>query len=130
MPNTPAQRIMRQRLIPLTVIYLAGCLAAMLFINFAGPPDIVVYLISLLLSVPLVACIFVIWRYVTEEKDEYIRMMFVQNMVVSTGFTLAVTTIWGVLELYADAPALPIYYTLVIWCVGLALSHLYRRIFA
>ena len=127
MPHTPAKRRMHRRLIPLAVLYLAACAAGKFLIDRTDLPDIAVYIIAVLLSLPLVFSIFVIGRYVVEEDDEYIRMLVVRHMVTATGMTLVTATVWGLLELYADAPALPIYYILVIWCAGFAFSQIQSR---
>ncbi len=128
MIRTVAKQALVRRLVPLALLYLAGVAGGGLLIRHFDLAGMPAYLLAILMSLPLLASIFALFHYVTEETDEYVRMMFVRDLVVATGFMLMITTVWGVLELATDVPPLPVYYVMVIWCVGLGLSQLSRKL--
>ena len=42
-----------------------------------------------------------------EEGDEFVRNILVESMLWGVGLTLSIMTVWGFLEIYAEAPKLP-----------------------
>ena len=76
----------------------------------------------------MLAAIGAIGRFVAEIPDEYLRMLEVRKIIVATGVTLAITSVWGLLELYSDTlPRLPVFYVFPIWCGGLFVGQLVNR---
>ena len=52
----------------------------------------------------------IVARYLGEEKDEFRRDLQVQAMLCAMGATLAVTSVWGFLELFlANIPHFQLY---------------------
>jgi len=47
-----------------------------------------------------------IWSYLVwmRDSDEFVRTLTAKRFIVATGITLAITSIWGFMELYAKAP--------------------------
>jgi len=80
--------------------------------------------VAVLPALPLLALFWVMGRYLAELTDEYVRMLEVRKALVATGLTLAVTTVLGFLEIYADLPSLPLFFVPVIWFAGLGLGSL------
>ena len=62
----------------------------------AGDPGIAV-----LPALPLLYVFWIIGRYLAEQHDEYLRLLQVRKALVATGFTLAVATVSGFLEISA-----------------------------
>jgi hypothetical protein len=67
-------------------------------------------LISILPSIPLVAFVATAGLYLKEETDEFLRSIFQQSLLWSMGLILAFTSVWGLLEMLADVPHLPVFY--------------------
>ena len=45
-----------------------------------------------------------------------------------TGLTLAITSVWGILELFSpEIPHMPVFFVFPMWCVGLAIGQLVNR---
>jgi uncharacterized membrane protein YcfT len=86
-------------------------------------------MIAILPSIPLVAMIAIAGLYLKEETDEFQRAIFQQSLLWSIGFVLALTSIWGLLEMIADVPHLPIFYVFPGFCVffGICSPLLKRR---
>lgn len=56
---------------------------------------------------------FVVWL---RDSDEFVRTLAAKRFIVATGLTMAFTTTWGFLELYAEAPHFPLALILpVLW---------------
>ena len=77
--------------------------------------------IAILPALPVIAVFWIMWRYLGEERDEYLRYMFTRQALVATGFTLSIATAWGFLESYAGAPHLPLFAVPLAWfpCQGI-----------
>jgi putative oxidoreductase len=58
---------------------------------------------SLVVASPVIGHI---WSYLAwmRNSDEFVRALTAKRFIVATGVTLAITSIWGFLELYAKAP--------------------------
>lgn len=62
------------------------------------------YLCAILQSLPFVGFIVIYGIYLAEEKDEFVKSILVQSLLWGTGVTLSVTTFWGSLEKFSEAP--------------------------
>ncbi len=58
---------------------------------------------SLAVAAPVVGHIwsYLIWM---RDSDEFVRMLAAKRFIVATGVTMAITSVWGFMELYAKAP--------------------------
>ena len=58
---------------------------------------------SLAVAAPVIGHIwsYLIWM---RDSDEFVRAITAKRFIVATGVTLAITSIWGFMELYAKAP--------------------------
>ncbi|MES3154097.1 hypothetical protein [Sphingomonas faeni] len=84
--------------------------------------------LAVLPALPLCVVVWAMGRYVTEERDEYLRAQFLRHATIATGVLLAVTTIWGFLE---DADAVrhvPFYWTFILWLMALGATQIVARV--
>jgi len=58
---------------------------------------------ALIVAAPIIGHIwaFLVWM---RDSDEFVRTLAAKRFIVATGVTLAITSVWGLLELYAKAP--------------------------
>jgi Kef-type K+ transport system membrane component KefB len=63
-------------------------------------------LLAILPALPIVGALVVTGAYLNEEKDEFQRNLFVQAILGGIAATLSLTTVWGYLEDFAQAPHL------------------------
>lgn len=84
--------------------------------------------VAVLPALPLLAIFWIMGLYLAEITDEYVRMLEVRKALVATGLTLAVTTVLGFLEIYADIPHMPLFFVPVIWFAGLGVGSLVNLI--
>ncbi|TCK72530.1 hypothetical protein C7378_2112 [Acidipila rosea] len=79
-------------------------------------------LLAMLPALPIFYLIFVVARYLIQEKDEFIRSLIMQAMLCGIGLTLAVDTTWGYLtEIHGTSP-LPQFANFVLFFVTGALA--------
>jgi hypothetical protein len=62
--------------------------------------------LAVLPALPIIATLVATGAYLTEEKDEFQRNLYVQAILGGIAATLSLTTIWGYLEDFARAPHL------------------------
>jgi len=109
--RNPAQRRYVRRFLPLMVSYVVLLMAVMAYLRDHHPVGAPLILLSALPALPLLGTIGVIALYIAEEKDEFIRHRLVTAMLGGVGILLAVTTVWGFLELNEAVPHFPTFLT-------------------
>jgi hypothetical protein len=85
-------------------------------------------LIALIPGLAVVGMIWAIGRLLMELDDEYLRLLEVRKAIFATGITLAVASVWGLLEIFTNVPKLPVFWALPIWAIGLGLGALWNKL--
>ena len=88
--------------VPLAIKYFA----------IAGP---LLFGLSVLPALPLLAMISVMGRYLLE-TDEYVRALQTLRMMVALAALLGATSIYGFVEVFADAPHVPLFLIFPAFC--------------
>jgi hypothetical protein len=107
--NQASKRYNRRGIIAMP-IYIVLIFLASYVHRHNHPSRSLAILISILPSIPLVAFVATAGLYLKEETDEFLRSIFQQSVLWSMGLILAITSVWGLLEMLADVPHLPIFY--------------------
>ena len=127
--RNPAFRRYLRRFVPITLAYLASIALATWIIPDDAPANALTIGLAILPGLAVVGWIWAMGRLLVELDDEYLRMLEVRKMIVATGVTLALTSVWGILELYSpDVPRLPVFFVFPLWCIGLALGQVFNRL--
>ena len=122
-------RAMRRYLVRLAVSMTAYILTLALALRFVGggivtgPPA---YLLALLPGLSVAGVFWAVGRLMIEEQDEYLRMIFVRQSLVATGFTLSIVTMWGFLENFDLVPHVDAFYVAILWFFGLGVGNCYN----
>lgn len=128
-PKLPANRTYIRQFIPITVAYLASIALATWVIPDDAPADVLTISLAILPGLCVLGWLWAMGRLLVELQDEYLRMLEVRKMIIATGLTLAVTSIWGILELYSpEIPQMPVFFVFPMWCLGLAAGQIVNRI--
>lgn len=128
MARTPATARYTRRMALIAAVYVAGIILASLLIDRSAALGPLTIGLALVPGLAMLAAIGAIGRFVAELSDEYLRMLEVRKLIVATGVTLAITSVWGLLELYSDSlPRLPVFYVFPIWCAGLFVGQIVNR---
>ena len=128
-PSTKAGRRYVYRLAPTMVVYLLFLFIAQWSFHHLHPTGLIVYVLAILPALPLIGSLVIVGLYIAEESDEFERSILVQSMLWGFGGTLAVSTIWGFLEDFANAPHISTFYVYVFFWIlmGIAQPFIRRR---
>jgi len=80
------------------------------------------YLAAISPALPVGVALYALGRSIAEEPDEFLRMIHVKVMLISTGLTFFICTAWGFLAQYAHVWAPPLYFALIMWFGFFALA--------
>jgi hypothetical protein len=100
-------------------VYVPAVLAAGWLVQHARPTGLSLYALAVVPAVPVLAVIGLLARYLIEERDEFRRMQMVLTLLGGIAFVLAITTVWGFLQLLAGAPGLATYLVFPLFCLGM-----------
>lgn len=126
-PKTPAvRRYIRIHLI-LSVVYIALVALASYFVPDDAKPTPGVILWAMLPGTVVIGWIWNMGRFLMELEDEFLRLLEIRKALVATGLTLGIAGGWGLIELFAQVPKLPVFFIFPIWCLGLAVGGLVNR---
>lgn len=126
-PRSPAMRRYFRVHVVLSALYIALVLVASLFIPDDAAPTPAVIAFALLPGIVVLGWIWNMGRLLVTMEDEYLRMLEVRKMLWASAITLSICGGWGLVELFAAIPRLPVFFVFPIWCVGLALGQLINR---
>ena len=115
----------------LIAFYLASLFASSWLLREHMVEGAGAYIVAVLPAFPVIGVFWAVMRLLIEEPDEYLRTLFVRQVMIATGFCLAVMTI---LEFLRHAELLEwdsggfgaIYY----WFAGLAIGGICNRVTA
>jgi hypothetical protein len=122
-PRTdPAFRAYLRRFVPTMALYVALVFVSPWLIYSMRPQGPLLWAIAILPALPLMAVFWIIGMLLIELRDEYVRMLEIRKALVATGFALSAACAWGFLEVYAQAPHLPLFTVPILWFGGLGLG--------
>ncbi len=127
-PRSPAYRRYFRRHIGFTVVYVAAIALASWLVPDDAAPSIGTVLLALLPGLAVIGWIWSMGRLLVELDDEYMRMLEVRKFIIATGITLAVVSVWGIIELYASVPRMPVFFVFPLWCLGLGIGSVANRL--
>lgn len=82
----------------------------------------VTWFLAMLPIAPILAMVFVMGRYVVEEKDEYLRERFIMASLIGLGCVLSIGSFYGFLETFELVPHVPGWWAVPIWAMGMGLG--------
>ena len=92
-----------------------------------APTAAAAYLLAVLPALPVIGMIWTIMRLAVETEDEYQRHLFGRQVLVATGLTLSLATIWGFLENFHLAAEVPGYHVTLVWFVMFGIAGCFVR---
>lgn len=120
-------RAYQRRVVVLALVYVALLMLAVWLNKSYALTGVPAVIVALLPALPLVGMIVAMARLIIDTQDEYQRMLHVRQMLIATGFTLAVCSVWGFLEEFGLVAHVPAYWTFVLWCGGLGIGTVYNE---
>lgn len=105
-----------------SMAYVAGLGVAMMVWREYDPTSGVTFLLALLPIAPILAMIWVMARYLREERDEYLRHRAIMASLGGLATVLAVGTFWGFLETFELVPHVPGWWAVPVWALGMGMT--------
>ena len=117
-PNsrTPAARRYTLRFSAFMAVYVVAIFGVSFwFRGDDAPQGALRYAAAALPALPVLGVIWAMGAYMLELTDEYQRLRLATGMLWATGLTLAVCTVWGFLQNYADVWTPPLYSVFILF---------------
>jgi hypothetical protein len=124
---TKAARRYNYRLAPTMLVYILFTFIAKWSFDHLHPTGLMVYLLAILPALPLVGSIAIAGLYIAEESDEFERSILVQSMLWGFGVALAIGSVWGCLEDFANAPHRSAFYAYLSFWIVMGISQPFIR---
>jgi hypothetical protein len=128
MAKTLAHRRYVKRVLIAMVGYIATLFLAEYLIDDGGLTGPLAWLVALLPGLCVASVFWAIGRLLIEETDEYLRSLLVRQMLVATGMTMVIATIYGFLENYGLVGHVDAFYLTILFFVGLGVGSLVNRL--
>ncbi|MBT8098966.1 MAG: hypothetical protein KJO82_04410 [Gammaproteobacteria bacterium] len=125
--SQPNRRFLVRLGISVTVL-VVSVVAARHFIGqgLVGGP--LVWVLALIPGLAMVGIFYAYGMLILEQKDEFIRMLVIRQLIIATGVALSFATIWGFLEQFGVVAHIYSYYVAIAWIVGFGFGGLVNRI--
>lgn len=127
MIKSPAHRRYVWRVAAAMTGYIVTLFAAEYFIDQHGLAGPLAWLVALLPGLCVASVFWALARLLIEEKDEYLRSLMVRQMLIASGLTMTVVTIYGFLENYQLVAHVDGFYVAVLYFFGLGIGNLVNR---
>ena len=88
----------------------------------------VVWAVALPPGLAMLGIFYAYGMLIIEQKDEFIRMLVLRQLIIATGIALSFATVWGFLEEFGLVEHIYAYYFAIAWIVGFAFGGLVNRI--
>ena len=125
--KSPATRRYLIRLAVLMSAYLVTLFVAVYAFRHQLVSGPLAYPLAILPAVPIIGGFWAVMRLLVEEPDEYLRMLFVRQALIATGFCLTVMTIWEFLQNFdLVPPGNGGFGAAFFWFMGLGVGALYN----
>ena len=125
---TPAQRRHNRRVLLSALAYAALLLPAVYLIRHDVVTGFWKFPLALLPALPLVVMFGSYSRYLSEETDEYVRSLVVNQILVATTVSLVCAVVWGFLTDLGGAPPIATYWIAVVWMAVQGVSACISRV--
>jgi hypothetical protein len=109
-------------------LYVVVILCAAWFVKHDGGEKFFLYFWSIVPAIPVLAVMVRMGRYLQEEKDEYLRLLVMQAILVGTAALLGSLVVSDFLRSFANTGALPPFVSFIIFCAGMAVTQLVQRL--
>lgn len=126
--SSPATDRYNKRVIASSFGYVLGLgIAITLWREYDLSPALV-FAIAMLPTVPTFGVIWAMARYISEEKDEYLRHQTIIRALGGLGLVLASGIFWGFLEMFELVPHIWAWWVLPVWAAGMGLTQLWQKV--
>ena len=118
MAKSPASRRYKQRIAIAMGAYLVSLFAAEYLISRGLVDGPLMWTLALIPGVVVTGAFYAIAMLIIEQRDEFMRMLVVRQVLIATGIALSIATIWGFLENFELVPHIDSYWVGILWFFG------------
>ena len=87
-----------------------------------------VWVLALIPGLAMLGFFYAFGMLIIEQKDEFIRMLIIRQVLIGTGVALSIATVWGFLEEFGLVAHIYPYYVAIAWFFGVAFGGFVNRI--
>lgn len=125
---TPAQRRHSRRVILFSLVYALVLVPIVYVIRHGIVTGSWRMILAVLPALPLVAMFGSYGRYLSEESDEYVRMVVVRQILTATTIAMVCAVVWGFLADLGGAPPIASYWIAFVWVAAQGVSGLVEKL--
>ncbi|GEM_PF-7095599 len=111
----------RQSMLFLSAGYVIGVMAAAVAGHSKTLSPLTIYIAAIIPTLFIFAILWVQWKFV-KSLDEYLRAIHTEAMIIGSMISIAVAGSWGLPEMLADVPHLPVFYVMPLYYLAFAVS--------
>ena len=123
---SPAMLRYNRRMTWASIAYMVALMAAIFVYRQPDLPRPVMALVALAPAAAVLAIVWAMARLLLEEDDEYLRFNLARQALFATGGLLAVSTVWGFLEMFGLVIHAPAWAAVPVFAVMLGLGQCLR----
>lgn len=126
--RTPAQRSHLRRVLAASIAYVLVLIPIVYAIRHGFVTGPWRMFLALIPAAPVVAMFASYGRYLSEETDEYVRMVVVRQILTATTIAMVCAVVWGFLTDLGGAPPIATYWIAFVWVAAQGASALVGKI--
>jgi hypothetical protein len=128
--GTRSKAIVRynRRVIVASLAYVVALLCGVALVRYYHPAVEVRVFISIAVAVPVIFMIRAAALLITEETDEFLRLLYVRQNLIATGVLLTAATLYGFLNAFDVAPKIDAWAAVPLWAIGLGIGSAVNRL--
>jgi len=88
----------------------------------------ILWTLAVIPGLAMVSIFYAFGMLIIEQKDEFIRMLLLRQLIIGTGIALSFAVVWGFLEEFGLVAHIYPYYVAVAWLLGFAFGGLVNKI--
>ena len=127
MVSSSASRRYKLRLAVAMGVYIVSLFAAEYLIARELVEGPLVWALALIPGLAVTGAFYAVAMLIIEQKDEFLRMLVVRQILVATGFALSIATVWGFLENFDLVPHVDSYWVGILWFLGFGIGGLINK---
>lgn len=110
-------------LVPAMLVFMSSTLGIVWAEDNLALPAAASYALTIVPIAALFSTYWALWRFIAE-IDEFLRLIQIKSIIIGLIVVMMVITGWGLMEIYADAPALGIFWLNPVFWVAYAIAAL------
>jgi hypothetical protein len=123
---SPAMLRYNRRMMWSSLAYMISLFAAATIYNAHRIDGLLLWLVALAPAAAVLAMVWAMGRLLVEETDEYLRFRMVKQALFACGGMLAISTVWGFLEMFELVVHVPAWASVPVFAIMLGIGQCFR----